>query len=135
MQRPAKPFTPVRFRLQPPHIMKVAIFGFGFVGKALKNGLKGNVDCIEIDPKLGTDMNDLRNHRPDIAFICLPTPMNEDGSQNLNILKDVITEVIKFDKHLLIVLKSPILPKYIDLILIIVFLYHLPYILHHTVFQ
>ena len=69
MQRPAKPFTPVRFRLQPPHIMKVAIFGFGFVGKALKNGLKGNVDCIEIDPKLGTDMNDLRNHRPDIAFI------------------------------------------------------------------
>ena len=94
--------------------MKVAIFGFGFVGKALKNGLKGNVDCIEIDPKLGTDMNDLRNHRPDIAFICLPTPMNEDGSQNLNILKDVITEVIKFDKDLLIVLKSTILPKYIE---------------------
>ena len=114
MQRPAKPFTPVRFRLQPPHIMKVAIFGFGFVGKALKNGLKGNVDCIEIDPKLGTDMNDLRNHRPDIAFICLPTSMNEDGSQNLNILKDVITEVIKFDKDLLIVLKSTILPKYIE---------------------
>ena len=55
MQRPAKPFTPVRFRLQPPYIMKIGIVGFGFVGKALKNGLKDNVDCIEIDPKLNTD--------------------------------------------------------------------------------
>ena len=48
MQRPAKPFTPVRFRLQPPNIMKVAIIGFGFVGKALRNGFKDDVDCIEV---------------------------------------------------------------------------------------
>ena len=54
MQRPAKPFTPVRFRLQPPYIMKIGIVGFGFVGKAFKNGLKDNVDCLEIDPKLKT---------------------------------------------------------------------------------
>ena len=46
MQRPAKPFTPVRFRLQPPCIMKIGIIGFGFVGKALKNGLKDDVDSI-----------------------------------------------------------------------------------------
>ena len=59
MQRPAKPFTPVRFRLQPPHIMKVGIVGYGFVGKALKNGLKDNIDCIEIDPNLNTDLDAL----------------------------------------------------------------------------
>ena len=41
MQRPAKPFTPVRFRLQPPYInMKVGIIGFGFVGKAYEMVLK-----------------------------------------------------------------------------------------------
>ena len=39
MQRPAKPFTPVRFRLQPPNVMKIGIIGYGFVGKALKMAL------------------------------------------------------------------------------------------------
>ena len=70
MQRPAKPFTPVRFRLQPPYIMKIGIIGFGFVGKALRNGLKDSVDCIEIDPKLNTNINDLKNHEPEVVFIC-----------------------------------------------------------------
>ena len=114
MQRPAKPFTPVRFRLQPPYIMKVGIVGFGFVGKALRNGLKDNVDCIEIDPKLNTDINDLKNHKPHIVFICLPTPMNDDGSQNIDIVNNVIKEINQFDQDLLIVLKSTILPKYIE---------------------
>ena len=68
MQRPAKPFTPVRFRLQPPNIMKVAIIGFGFVGKALRNGLKDDVDCIEVDPKLGTNINDLINHKLNVGL-------------------------------------------------------------------
>jgi nucleotide sugar dehydrogenase len=113
MQRPAKPFTPVRFRLQPPNIMKVAIIGFGFVGKALRNGFKDDVDCIEVDPKLGTNINDLINHKPEIVFICLPTPMNDDGSQNISIVKNAINEINEFDSNLLIVLKSTILPKHL----------------------
>ncbi len=33
MQRPAKPFTPVRFRLQPPEKqMNISIIGTGYVG-------------------------------------------------------------------------------------------------------
>ena len=113
MQRPAKPFTPVRFRLQPPNIMKIGIIGFGFVGKALRNGLKDNVNCIEIDPKLGTNIDDLINHKPEIVFICLPTPMNDDGSQNIDIVNNVIAEINTFDSNLLVVLKSTILPKYV----------------------
>ena len=114
MQRPAKPFTPVRFRLQPPHIMKVGIVGFGFVGRALKNGLRENVDCIEIDPKLGTNLNDLKSYEPSIVFICLPTPMNDDGSQNIELVKDAINEINKFNQEILIVIKSTILPKYVE---------------------
>ena len=113
MQRPAKPFTPVRFRLQPPHIMKIGIIGLGFVGKALRNGLKENIDSIEIDPKLNTNIEDLKNHKPELVFICVPAPMNDDGSQNINIVKDVINEINQFDTNLLIVLKSTILPKYV----------------------
>ena len=114
MQRPAKPFTPVRFRLQPPYIMKIGIIGLGFVGKALKNGLRDNVDCIEIDPKLGTNLDDLKNYEPSIVFICLPTPMNDDGSQNIELVKDVINEINKFNQDILIVIKSTILPKYVE---------------------
>jgi nucleotide sugar dehydrogenase len=114
MQRPAKPFTPVRFRLQPPYIMKVGIVGFGFVGRALKNGLKDNVDCVEIDPKLGTNLDDLKNYEPSIVFICLPTPMNDDGSQNIKLVKDTINKINKFNQDILIVVKSTILPKYIE---------------------
>ncbi len=113
MQRPAKPFTPVRFRLQPPYNMKIGIVGFGFVGKALKNGLRDSVDCIEIDPKLDTNLSDLSNHKPDIVFICLPTPMNDDGSQNIDIVRDAVFELNKHDPNILVVLKSTILPKYV----------------------
>ena len=93
--------------------MKIGIVGFGFVGKALRNGLKNNIDCIEIDPKLGTNLSDLKNHEPDIVFICLPTPMNDDGTQNINLVKKIIQDIDRFDKDLLIVVKSTILPKYV----------------------
>tara|TARA_B100001287_G_scaffold227894_1_gene197911 strand:+ start:34 stop:882 length:849 start_codon:yes stop_codon:yes gene_type:complete len=94
--------------------MKVGIVGFGFVGRALKNGLKDNVNCIEIDPKLGTNLDDLKNHEPGIVFICLPTPMNDDGSQNIELVKDAINEINKFNQDILIVVKSTILPKCIE---------------------
>ena len=94
--------------------MKIGIIGFGFVGRALHNGLKKDVNSIEIDPKLNTNIEDLKNHKPDIVFICLPTPMNDDGSQNIDIVNNTINEINKFDSNLLIVLKSTILPKYVE---------------------
>ena len=114
MQRPAKPFTPVRFRLQPPNnIMKIGIVGFGFVGQALRKGLEDDVECIAIDPKLKTNINDLKEFKPEMVFICVPTPMNDDGSQNIEIVNNVIEEINKFDSNLLIILKSTILPKHV----------------------
>ena len=118
MQRPAKPFTPVRFRLQPPfNIMKIGIVGFGFVGKALRKGLKDDIECVAVDPKLKTNIDDLIEFKPDMVFICVPTPMNNDGTQNISIVNNVIKEINKFDRNLLIILKSTILPKYVEDIL------------------
>ena len=94
--------------------MKVGIIGYGFVGKALRKGLKDNVKCIEIDPKLNTNIDDLIKYKPDIVFICLPTPMNDDGTQNIDIVSNVVDEINKFDSDILIVLKSTILPKYVN---------------------
>jgi len=93
--------------------MKIGIVGYGFVGKALCNGLKENVDRINIDPKLNTDIRDLEKFRPEIVFICLPTPMNDDGTQDLDIVNEVIQKINNFEGDLTIVLKSTILPKYV----------------------
>src|SRR6056300_1990846 len=61
MQRPAKPFTPVRFRLQPPYLltvktklqmMNISIIGAGYVGLVTAScfaELGHNVTCIDVN--------------------------------------------------------------------------------------
>ena len=115
MQRPAKPLTPVRFRIQPPlNIMKIGIIGYGFVGKALEAGLNDDVDILKIDPKLNTEIKSLQNFEPNAIFICVPTPMGKDSSQNISILTNVINEIKQLNLNSLIVLKSTILPNHIQ---------------------
>ena len=94
--------------------MKVAIIGYGFVGKALKNGLKTSVEVLLVDPKLNTNINDLKTFKPDTIFICVPTPMNDDGSQDTSILENVIDELNPFSESSLIVLKSTVIPSYVS---------------------
>ncbi len=114
MQRPAKPLTPVRFRIQPPlNIMKIGIIGYGFVGKALEAGFTDTVKILKIDPKLNSKIDDLIDFDPDAIFICVPTPMNKDSTQDISILSNVVDEVRKLDLKALIVLKSTVLPNYI----------------------
>ena len=115
MQRPAKPFTPVRFRIQPPlKKMKVGIIGFGFVGNAISNGLKANTKVFKVDPKLGTNLHDLKKFNPNIVFVCLPTPMNNDGSQNISLVEDTIDQINKIKIDCLTVIKSTIHPGNIE---------------------
>ena len=62
--------------------MRVAIIGYGFVGKAIENALHDSVELYLVDPILKTKVADLGNFMPQIIFVCVPTPMNDDGSQN-----------------------------------------------------
>ncbi len=93
--------------------MKVGIIGYGFVGKALEAGIKDNVEIIKIDPTLNTYISHLEKFKPDICFICVPTPMNKDGSQDISILQEVIDDLKDISISSLIVLKSTVLPNYI----------------------
>ena len=65
MQRPAKPFTPVRFRLQPPRAMnkKITVFGLGYVGCSIAVLLSKNnfVTAIDIDHKKVKDINNKKS--------------------------------------------------------------------------
>lgn len=93
--------------------MRVGIIGYGFVGKALAAGIKNNVEILKIDPVLKTSIIDLKEFDPDICFICVPTPMKDDGSQDLTILRKVIDEINEISISALVVLKSTVLPNYI----------------------
>jgi UDPglucose 6-dehydrogenase len=94
--------------------MKVAIIGYGFVGKALSDGFLDSVEVLKIDPKLNTKLNQISKFKPEITFICLPTPMSNDSSQDISIVKKTMKEILQLDINSLIVLKSTILPDNIQ---------------------
>ena len=114
MQRPAKPFTPVRFRIQPPNIMKIGIIGYGFVGKALSNAFHESVDIFKVDPKLDSTIENLKEFDPEATFVCLPTPMNDDGTQDISTVEEVFLKIKKLNIAGLIVLKSTVHPGNIE---------------------
>ncbi len=90
--------------------MKIAIVGHGFVGKAFMNALNDNIETYIVDPKLNTSLSDLVSFVPDMIFICVPTPMNMDGSQDVTIINKVIKEIIDMSIDSLIIIKSTVLP-------------------------
>tara|TARA_A100001011_G_C13676198_1_gene581776 strand:- start:25 stop:189 length:165 start_codon:yes stop_codon:yes gene_type:complete len=44
--------------------MRVAIIGYGFVGKALESGIKDHVKTFAVDPNLGTEISELIDFEP-----------------------------------------------------------------------
>lgn len=94
--------------------MRVGVIGYGFVGKALVNGLNSDVDVNIIDPLLKKEVEDLRTFNPEIIFICVPTPMNADGSQDISILHSVVKDVKSLNSNALVVLKSTVLPSHLS---------------------
>ena len=94
--------------------MKVAIVGYGFVGKALSDGLLDTVEVIKIDPKLETNIYEIKEFKPEFIFLCLPTPMNDDSSQDISIIKETFKEIAQMNINSLVVLKSTVLPDNIQ---------------------
>tara|TARA_B100000242_G_scaffold271191_1_gene223246 strand:- start:46 stop:894 length:849 start_codon:yes stop_codon:yes gene_type:complete len=93
--------------------MKVAIVGLGFVGKSLLNGIKDSIEVKQIDPKLGSNINELKDFLPEIIFICVPTPMNQDKTQDISTVNSVVDDINDLAINSLIVLKSTLLPNYV----------------------
>lgn len=79
---------------------KIGIIGQGFVGSAIREGLKDfyTVRGYDLDPekcfnlKWTNKLEELANHS-DIVFVCVPTPMRKDGSCDTRILENAIKEL------------------------------------------
>ncbi len=91
----------------------VGVVGNGFVGSAVANGFRDQ-NVVVIDPKLGTKIQDLIDAKPEVAFICVPTPMGEDGVIDASIVRSVIAEMAPFLPNTLLVLKSTVVPDIVD---------------------
>lgn len=93
---------------------KACIVGCGFVGSALENCFKKSVELLKIDPKLDTNIRDIETFLPEIIFICVPTPMKQNGDQDIKILESVIKEICDLKITCPIIIKSTVLPNNIE---------------------
>ena len=94
--------------------LKLAIIGHGFAGKAVDYGFTHNmVEKTIIDPKYGTTTKNLSDNI-DIAFVCVPTPMGDDGSIDATILDSVMDDLLKLASIKLVLIKSTVTPDIIQ---------------------
>lgn len=94
--------------------LKLGIIGHGFVGKATDWGFNKNVEKYIVDPVYKTTTKDLEKFDPDLIFICVPTPMGDDGNQDSSIIESVIRDLTKFTPNSTKVVKSTVLPSILD---------------------
>ena len=94
--------------------LKLAIVGHGFVGKATDWGFNKRVHKFIVDPLIDTNVSDLKDFEPDIVFICVPTPMSNDGSQDSSIIEEVVEDLVLYCPNAIKVVKSTVLPSLLD---------------------
>lgn len=90
------------------NFVKIAIIGHGFVGKATEKGFSKNTEIFLVDPLLNSNVSDLADFNPDFIFVCVPTPMNDDGSQNFQIVLEVFQEIADLETDACVILKSTV---------------------------
>tara|TARA_B100001057_G_C22721179_1_gene899756 strand:+ start:369 stop:1238 length:870 start_codon:yes stop_codon:yes gene_type:complete len=90
--------------------LKLGIVGHGFVGKATDWGFNKRVSKFIVDPLHNTTIAHLKDLKPDIVFICVPTPMRDDGSQDSSIIEKVLEELVTYCPNAIKVVKSTVLP-------------------------
>ena len=94
----------------------IGIIGQGFVGNAVYTKFKDYYDVLTFDidkAKCNSNINSIVANCSTI-FVCLPTPMNSDGSCNVDIVEKVLTDIEllsdNYEVNRNIVIKSTVLP-------------------------
>ena len=94
----------------------IGIIGQGFVGNAIYQKFKNYFDVLtyDLDSKLCNSTLENLCEKCEIIFVCLPTPMNENGSCCTDIVEDCLKDIeilTSFEqKQKTIVLKSTVSP-------------------------
>lgn len=87
---------------------KLGVIGNGFVGEAISFAFSSVAEMYVFDTDPSRCLNDVESvHNCDFVFVCVPTPMFEDGSQDLS---HVESSFDKATKGPIYILKSTVLP-------------------------
>lgn len=89
----------------------IGIIGYGMVGKAVKFGFSKTYVAYS-DPKYNrVTVEDICRQGLDAIFVCVPTPTDDT---NYSILRDVLDRIKATDYKGLVVVKSTVLPQYLE---------------------
>lgn len=89
----------------------IGIIGQGFVGNAIYQKFKDyyEINTYDLDSsKCNSSEQETLNN--DIVFVCLPTPMNSDGSCNVSLVESAIKRCSEFGITKTVVIKSTVSP-------------------------
>jgi len=91
---------------------KIGVVGFGFVGESQVFAFSpiADIKVFDIDPiKKTHSLEETINQ--DLVFVCLPTPMKENGTQDISLIENFFRDVSRLtSKKPIYVLKSTVLP-------------------------
>ena len=97
--------------------MIVGVVGQGFVGTAVYEGLKKhhNLFCYDKNEEVNIKRGGVANlpilaRHSDIIFVCVPTPMTQDGECYTGYVEEVVKELDGYTKDKIVVIKSTIIP-------------------------
>ena len=87
---------------------KVGVIGNGYVGEAISFAFSSISDLYVYDIDPLKSMNSLDSvHNCDFVFVCVPTPMFQDGSQDLSYVDSVFVSASNKPVY---ILKSTVIP-------------------------
>lgn len=91
--------------------MNIGIIGQGFVGKAVYNKFKNFYKVLTYDLKPELCNSSYKNlvQNSKIIFVCVPTPMSDDGSCNLEIVENILLK-LNNETNAIVVNKSTVIP-------------------------
>ena len=90
----------------------IGIIGQGFVGNAVYQKFKTHYSVLTYDKYSGNHNSTLENliNKSNYIFMCLPTPMNTDGSCNTDIIEGVLDQITHHTKEdRVIIIKSTVI--------------------------
>jgi len=97
--------------------MKIGIIGQGFVGTAVKEGLKNffEIETYDLNKKCTCNSLEEISGKSEVLFVCLPTPMKKNGESHLGIVTEVLESLnaINLDwevERKTVILKSTVPP-------------------------
>jgi len=92
--------------------MEIGIIGQGFVGNAIYQKFKNYYGVKTFDTKgiIHCNATEKETLDSEIIFICLPTPMNQDGSCHIDIVEAAVKRCFEFGVAKIVVIKSTVPP-------------------------